>query len=432
MVNAYAEKSVSGTLMVYKRPGLTSTIVLPAGSGQGIFNWLGDIYVIIGGNFYKNTTLISAALSGSGLYTFSSTRGATPTLFLHNSTFAWKYDSVNGLVVVDPPQFGTLADGQAYLDGTTYVMLPDATIYGSGINAVDSGSWGALTYIVAQSEPDQGIMLEKQLVYVVALKQWSVEIFYDAGNPSGSPLGAVQGAKINLGCRAAGSVCNIEGKLFWVSAARNGNVGVVTMESLKLQSIATDPIVRLLQQADFTVVWSFGIKINGHSFYVLTLKNSNLTLVYDASTGLWSQWTDANGNYFPFVSATFSTNQQILLQHETNGIIYTMDQVHFTDNGAIIPVDIYTPNYDGGTRIKKVLWKVDFVADQTPGSIVLARNSDDDYQTWTNFRTLDLSKKRAYLTNCGTFFQRAYHFHHTGNVPFRIQAVDLHLEIGSL
>jgi hypothetical protein len=313
-----------------------------------------------------------------------------------------------------------------------YVMQSNAHVWGSNINAIDNNSWNVLNYLIAQIEPDAGVALAKQLVYVIAFKQWSVEVFYDAANAAGSPLGTVQGAKLNVGCVSAGAVCDIEGSLLWISAARSGNVGVMLMDNLKSQQVSTPAIERLLQQANYGTVWSFGLRIGGHRFYVVTLKLSNLTLVYDLTTGLWSQWTDANGNYFPFVGATFSSSNQVLLLHETNGIVYELDQVHYTDNGAIITVDIIAPNYDGGTRKIKFLSKLDIIADQTAGSVLLVRNSDDDYKTWTNFRQIDLNRKRPYLINCGSFYQRAYHFRHAGNCPFRIEGVELQIETGSI
>jgi hypothetical protein len=73
-----------------------------------------------------------------------------------------------------------------------------------------------------------------------------------------------------------------------------------------------------------------------------------------------------------------------------------------------------------------------FNADQTDGSVLYVRASEDDYQTWSNFRKVDLSKKRPILTGLGTFYRRAYHFRHYCNTKFRIRSVDLQMDIGTL
>ncbi len=289
-----------------------------------------------------------------------------------------------------------------------------------------------MNVIIAQIEPDKGVFVSKQLTYVIAFKQWSTEVFYDAANSTGSPLGTVPGAKLNHGCRAAGSVAEAGGVLFWVGQNREGFSGVFTMEGLQLIPISTPPIERLLQQADFTTTWAFAFKLAGHKFYVLTLKVSNLTLVYDASSALWYQWTDASGNYFPFVACTFNTTQQVLLQHESDGHLYLLENTNVTDEGSIITFDLYTPLFDGQTRKRKTLIRMDFIADQLNGSVLQVRNSDDDYQSWSNFRRVDLSKKQPFLTNCGTFRKRAYHFRHACNTKMRLQAVELDLLLGSL
>lgn len=338
-----------------------------------------------------------------------------------------------------PLQFVTIgypamtARGSAYLDGTMYVMIPAtpaAAIFGSGINDLTPPAWEPLNFILVQIEPDQGVCLAKQLIYVIAFKQWSTEVFYDVGNPVGSPLGPVEGGKISFGCRSAESVCELEDTLLYVSTTRAGNVGVRMIRNLKDEKVSTPPIDRLLQQASFTEVWSLGINLSGHQFYILTLKSANLTLVYDLSTKLWSRWTDTNGNYFPFVSSTFNALGQILIQNEADGCLYQMDSVHYTDAGSTITVDIITPPYDGGTRKKKTLNKMDVLGDQIAGAVVKVRVSDNDYQSWTNFRTLDLNRARPYLIGCGSFYKRAWHFRHANNTPFRIGEIEPHMDVG--
>lgn len=145
--------------------------------------------------------------------------------------------------------------GIAYLDGYIEVMTPDATIWSSDAN--EPNSWALDSNIVAQIEADQGVYISKQLVYVLAFKKYSVEMFYDAGNATGSPLSPVQGAKVSVGCRHANSVAQMEGTIFWVSQARDGGTAVYLMDNVKPAQISTPPIERLLQQADYTTVYSW-------------------------------------------------------------------------------------------------------------------------------------------------------------------------------
>ena len=320
--------------------------------------------------------------------------------------------------------------GLAYLDGYINVMTPDATIWSSDANEPDS--WPLDSNIVAQIEADKAVYLSKQLVYLLALKKYSIEMFYDAGNAAGSPLSSVQGAKVSVGCRHANTVAQMEGTMFWVSQARDGGTAVYLMDNVKSQQISTPSIERLLQQADYTTVYSWCARVAGHRYYCVTLAASNLSLVYDLTSQQWYQWTDSNGNYLPYVSASYTGDNQAIFQHATNGKMYQLEIVNTTDEGAAITMDLYTPNYDGGARLRKFVKSMDIIADQTNGSVLQVRVSDDDYQTWSNFRDVDLSKIRPRLTDCGTFRRRAYHFRHSSNTPLRIQAVELWIDPGTL
>lgn len=439
LVNCYSEKTQEGDYQIYKRVGLTASSQPSGGAatGRGLWNWLGDIYSIFGSKLYKNGVDVSGIINldtTNGLYRFDSCKGASPKLQLGNGVKGYNYNSGSGLVLITDVDFpAAFVKGWSYLDGTTYVMTQAAAIQGSDIN--DPVNWDSLNTITAQIEPDRGVALAKQLVYTIAFKEWSTEIFYDAGNATGSPLGTVQGAKLNYGCAHEGSVTSLDGMLLWVSTNREGNAQVMLMDGLKAGIVSTDAVERLLDNADFSTetVYSFGFK-EAHRFYVLTLKTANLTLVYDIDEKMWSQWTDANGNYFPIVAIASNSAMVHYLQHESNGRIYTASPTDYTDNGDTITVDIYTPNFDGGTNRRKQMNMLKFVADQVPGSTLQVRKNDQDFTTdkWSNFRYVDLSRKQPVLPNCGMFVRRAYNFRHQSHTAFRMRAVEMQIDLGTL
>ena len=274
--------------------------------------------------------------------------------------------------------------------------------------------------------------MAKQLVYVVCIKQWTTEVFVDAGNATGSPLGPVENLQQPYGCATQDSVQDIESTLFWISNNRTASRQVVMMRGLQIIVASTAAIDRLLQNADLSVVYSLQFKINGHSFYILTIKNSNLTLAYDINQNRWDQWTDENGNYWPYIASTFDSSGNHILQHESNGSLYYLNSTYYTDDGVQIPVTIITPAFDAGVRRKKQCNQLEFISDQVPGSALTVQYTDDDYQTWSNPRLVNLGSKRALLLNLGTFRRRAFKFIHAKPTQFRVQAVELQMDIGSL
>jgi hypothetical protein len=336
----------------------------------------------------------------------------------------------------------THVKGWAYLDGTLYVMDANSNIYGTSTLAYgaiggldDPRVWDPLNVIVARTGHGGGVALAKHLSYVVALKGHNTEYFYDAANPLGSPLAPVQGAFSNHGCASADSVQDLQETVMWVTATQLGGPQVALLRDLAITIVSTPSIERLLRAADFTSVASWSLEHYGHKFYGVTIKNSNITLVYDLDQNLWYQWTDSEGDYWKIVSHTSGTLQQpSFVQHETNGKLYlaAADYIYPTDDGTLIPVDIYTPNFDGEVDRRKTLSAMHFVVDQKTGSKLYVRVSDDDYQTWTNFREVNLGLKHPVLINCGTFIRRAWHFFHKANTPMRLKAVALQIDLGTL
>jgi hypothetical protein len=439
LVNGYMEKGTEqGEYFLIKRAGLLQTGATKTGNGLGVYNWLGDTYRIQGATIYKNDIALAGAVNGTlnttAVYRFSACLGGTPALQFGNGAASYNYDGTTLSVIAGANFPATVVKGWAYLDGTTYVMDSKASIRGCTTLNAPTVWTDILNAIIAQIEPDAGVALAKQLVYVIAFKQWTTEVFYDAANPTGSPLGPVQGAKINHGCVNADSVQELDGALLWIGTNRSSSAQVFMMEGLKVQVVSTKPIERILDGADFTTVYTLGIKYEGHRFYVITLKNSNITLVYDMTDGLWAQWTDSAGNYFPIVSSTYTTTTGRILQHETNGKTYAFDDTYYTDDGAVITVDLYTPNFDGGVRRKKQLNQMRFVGDKTAGSVLQVRVNDYDFdaKNWTNFRKVDMGVDSPLLSNCGSFRRRAHHFRHQSNTSLRIQAIELQMDLGVL
>lgn len=442
LVNCYMETKREGQqteYWIYERFGMTSSSQPSGGAatGRGIFNWLGNIYSIFGDKVYKDGVAQAGTVdTTNGVYRFDSCLGATPKLQLGNGVKGYNYDSGGGLVVISDGDFPTsFVKGWAYLNGTTYVgRSVDGGIQGDETN--DPTDWDPLNVIIAQIEPDLNKALGKQLVYVVDLKQWSGEVFYDAGNATGSPLGRVEGSKFNWGCLSADSVRELDGALLWLGSTKSGSPEVILLNNLKAEAVSTKPIERLIQNATVSAgnVFSWTLKQAGHRFYVLTLKADNLTLAFDLDEREWCQWTDASGNYLPIVDSTMNSSLQTLLQHESDGRIYIADLTAATDNGSLIQVDIYTPNFDGGVRSRsKMLGRMNVIADVQAGSTLQVRVNDADYAptAWTNFRPVDMGQKRPFLTDCGSFYRRAHNFRHRCNVRMpRIQAIELQLDVG--
>lgn len=449
LINCYAELNrKTGNYAVEKRPGSITYDDGHTGSGFGIYRWVNDLYAIWGdGTITKNGANLAVGLNTvGGYYRFVQTQGI-PRLVFGNGLAAYYTDGATVTQISDPDFPNVFVRGWAYLDGTLYVMRPDGGIQGSGID--DPTTWDPLNLIFAEQESDDGVALAKQNNFVVALKQWTTEFFYDAKNPTGSPLAPYTSYYLNFGIANEGSLAEGDGILLWASSNRSGSIHIVKLENLAFEIVSTPDIDRLLENKTAFEMRSVFLKIAGHRFYVLDVVTLPFTLVYDLDQKKWYEWTDSDpasttGGQWPFVSIAQDALGTHVGQHTSNGAIYALAPdyiypVDYGDNvsgqivGGFSPqVDIYTPNFDFGVNRNKMLNAFYFLTDVVKGSVLQVRHSDDDYTTWSGFRPVSFAEKRPFVRDEGTFFRRAYNFRHVKPTKFRISDTDLQMDLCTL
>lgn len=406
----------------------------------------------------------------------------------------------------------TTVPGIAYLDGYFFVMDENAVIYNCALGSPTS--WNALDFISANIEPGAGVAIAKSQNYVIAMKSWSTEFFYDAGNAVGSPLDPVLSAFTLVGCASGESVASIEGTIAWVSKTRQKGRSVHVMNGLQQQKVSTPDVERILNADNMQNIYAYGLKVSGHSFYVLGLRNSNLTLVYDITSDTWSQWTTIGPNlglqkvmylqryggnlyvqnnsiwsplnlqlgdtlylsgstnefsdpmpiydgiytvlgfdgvnvligpdpapwytgiatsnvapiaetYFKYTRYVFSAGKDLLL-HETTGALVEIKDGVYQDEGFPIATVIRTGKLDLGNEDRKTIGQIRVIGNKVGGPAMI-RWSDDDYTTFSTFRTVDLSSEQARLTRCGSFRRRSFELRHVANSPVQVAALELEI-----
>lgn len=457
LVNAFAEKDPNtGEWIVQKRIGYSLDYSVPNMYANGMYSYAWqwgaapNVYSIFTdgsgahATMYKDGAVFGAPIGIQGYQAgqnyFFVEDNANPhrhLIFGNGLTIYYADGYVGTWTAPTLPSHGKIV-GLAYLDQTIYCMDVYGTIFNSAFN--DPSTWSG-SQVTANAIPGDGIALVSQLNYVIALKTNSMEVFYDAANPPpGSPLSPVPGALSNYGC-VLGTAQVIDDLVFFCTSNRTVSPQVVRLDNLQVRIVSVPPVEKMLDQipvvyTSVTVVSSWTFKHGGHRFYGITFQGTStqpgFTLVYDIDQNLWYQWTDQYGNYWPVNAMAADGLGRHVLQGMLDGNVYLFegDYEYPTDNGIVSPVEIYTPNTDFGTRKHKILSKMYFNTDQTPGSILYVSRSDDDYQTWSIPRRVDLSKKRPEMRNEGTFTRRAYHFRHVSPTPLRIRSVDLLMKMG--
>lgn len=468
LINGYVEYDPSDReYWIYKRPGLSvnNSILTAAGAGLGIYQspsiaGLFSLFAVNGGTLTQGgSTLTNFIVPRFNQPYIFETINSNPLTVVMVSPFTQYLISPStnflpGGNVLDitsliPATSGinlpSLAVGSAYLDGTLYVMDTKGNIFGSNLN--DASIWNPLNVIAASATSDQGMAIAKQLNYVIAFKQTAAQVFFNNSNPApGSPLSQVPDSIIPLGCYAPYSVKGIDNSLFWVSSNESVSPQVVQLDALVPKVISTPAVERILEGAQVDTqfggdgITGWTLKLGGHRYYGMLIFNLNICLVYDIDQQAWYIWTDASGsNPFPAIGTSYQgalatgiSGPHII--QTANGKIYNIDSKNTNDNGLLFPVDIYTPNFDGGVDRQKTLNLLKFNADMYAGSVLNVRYNDNDFdeEDWSNFRNIDLDQERPFIDNEGSFYRRAYHLRHLCNTPLRIKSGDLSLSLGSL
>lgn len=431
MVNCFAEASPVGSAAV-KRPGTAAVRATAAGTSQGTFMVSGVPFAIQNDILYNITTGATTAITSVTVpnQQYSTVSDVPLGLSLLKSPSGlWKFDGLTITKVTDVNYPALTVDGVTELDGTYYVMASDGTVRGSALN--DPLTWPALNFLGADSILGTGAGIQRHLNYIVAFYSRGTQFYYDAGNSPGIALGPVGNASWTTGCGVGRSIAEISDTTFFLSGTKQFGRTIQQFSGLSMAQVSNPFIEKILNRSNLSAVHSFGIKTSGHSFYVLTLVDIGVTLVYDIITSEWQQWTSVvNGveQYFTGINYV-GTAAQDLLQDTSTGTVVSMSQTLYTDTTGTINFRIVTPAYDFGT-LKWKRYAAMFLLADTVSANVSLRYSDDDYQTFSVYRTVDMSSVRKMLQRCGRSRRRSWELLHTANTPLRLYSMQLDMTVG--
>jgi hypothetical protein len=316
-----------------------------------------------------------------------------------------------------------------FVDGYYVVGTPDGLLYNS--NVEDPTTWQAINYIGVVSDADKLVAIGRTINYIVAMGSETTEFFYDAGTSPGSPFLPYQNSVLQFGAAGEDTLVQMDNTLVWVSTNRQKGFQVMALAGQTPQIISNQYIERIINNADPDQMYAFSIKTAGHSLYILTLKDTGYTLVYDMAQHGWTYWTSTENNvegYFKLIHYTKFQDKN-LLQHETNGKSYIFNQNYYNDYGNPITVLCRTPLVDFGNNDRKFFSGAQVVGDKVD-SYCLLRYTNDDYQNYSNWVTINLSSPKSQANRLGQGRRRSFDLLHADNVPLRLQYLEIDFEQG--
>ena len=454
MVNCFVEKTDNGGAIV-KRPG-TQYVSVAVGTvpvAQGQFAFLNKQYYIVNDNIYPSGNtgaavpipIVSLTVAGSPYFFISTVQAGAPNTILENAIGElWTFNGTVTVKVTDANYISAqVAPGMAYLDGVYYAMRLNGQVIGSAIN--DPTTWPALDFAQADVTYGGGISLQRHLNYILAFYEKGLQVYWDANaapNTQGIALLPVLSASFRTGCFSAQSIVELQDICLFMSLSTQSGVQIQMMQGLQLQVVSTPFVEKILNNTNLEKtspgIWSFGIITQGHQFYVLTLTPLNVTLVCDITMNTWETWSSVVGGVEQFFTGRFylSGNDQSglpvldgdLLQDIETGRQMQMVGNVFVDATGPINVTAITPPYDWNTSNWKRFNQMAQLADSINTTIGVSF-SDDDYQTFSSPRDIDLNGPRNQLRRCGESRRRIWKMFHQDNTPLRLYEMRMDMDI---
>lgn len=353
-VNLFCERIESGTgndgaqYTMYQAPGYQELLTLGSTPGRGAAS-NGDqgYFVVAGPTFFLADASFGAVsnLTDRPAYiVVGTTEGHQVLVASDNATYS--FDTVSHVFtnvgsqtsVSYPTTIGFLG---------TYGLRLDPALSQVGFSAPnDFTTWNALDVFRREDRPDRWMRLLVVGKEVWLFGEYTTSIYYLSDSAT-TPFRPIPSVSVEAGIMAIDSACVVDGSAMWVGQSADGWGIVYLSEGYTPRRVSTHGIEDTLRALSRSGRLQYGegstYQENGHVFYLLTFPsdgdNLGITLVYDATEGLWHKRGDYNGlQYVELDTRAQFTNtggdDVMLTLSRTSGKIYMQSSSYYTNTAG--------------------------------------------------------------------------------------------------
>lgn len=426
------------TYRAVKRDGCSAFSYIPESANiRGMHYWEDENKLFIAYDIYVDIVNVATGVRTSHLGFFEA--GTGPVSFTEfyfdngdvlvicgDGLRLWSVNKAEAYVQTTDPDLPTpFIPSLVFLDGYLFLVKAGTSdIYNSDLNS--TLNWTPGNFLTAEMLPDTVKGISRLNNYLIAFGTSSIEYFFDAGNPSGSPLQRNDTPVKQIGF--LGGYAAYGNKIFIVGQYANTTPELYVLEDFKVDEVNLPQLRRFMGES---VTYSAAIVTNGgHDFYVLSFGNETFAL--DLETKLWTIWKFQLDSNFPItysalIKNTASFSSIVSVTGKAN--LFQFLPTVYQDNAQNFDFEgILDRNYFN-TQRKKYMSRL-IVAGDRVNSTLAINYTDDDYQTFSAERTVSLNQDRPTLTRLGSFFSRAFRFRHRDNTPCRLFMFELDYNIG--
>ena len=421
-----------------------ASTVTPTGTGL-----VGDYIISVssGTGIYVGMQASGTGVANNALVT--NVNGTTITLSLPNTdavsgTITFVDLGSNGVLTPSLNSFpaGPFVSGAVFLDNYIFIGTTDNRIYNSNLG--DPTTWQALSYLKFEQTADTLVGIVKHLNYLVAFGNNSTQFFYDAGTYPGSPLALAASYTSEIGCASGDSIVATSNTVLWIGKTRTYGKCVYAMDGVSATKVSTSNIDRHIEADDLSYVTAYCYKVSGHTLYILTLHNTQKTLVYDLDEKQWYTWTQyaMASNTQPNPGTYYESYFRGTYYAEMDNIPYVLDDDNaklyyfstniYQDDGQPIYCRSVTDIRDNGSTKRKFYGRCEIVGDKVQGGVMQISHTGNDYASYSTPRSVDLNAPRSQVYLSGADRRRAWQFLCTSNVPLRLDAAEIDFRIGEM
>ena len=427
----------------------TITINVPSTVTPTATGLVGDYIISVssGAGIYVGMQASGTGVANNALVT--NVNGTTITLSLPNTdavsgTITFVDLGSNGVLTPSLNSFpaGPFVSGAVFLDNYIFIGTTDNRIYNSNLG--DPTTWQALSYLKFEQTADTLVGIVKHLNYLVAFGNNSTQFFYDAGTYPGSPLALAQSYTSEIGCASGDSIVATSNTVLWIGKTRTYGKCVYAMDGVSATKVSTSNIDRHIEADDLSYVTAYCYKVSGHTLYILTLHNTQKTLVYDLDEKQWYTWTQyaMASNTQPNPGTYYESYFRGTYYAEMDNIPYVLDDDNaklyyfstniYQDDGQPIYCRSVTDIRDNGSTKRKFYGRCEIVGDKVQGGVMQISHTGNDYASYSTPRSVDLNAPRSQVYLSGADRRRAWQFLCTSNVPLRLDAAEIDFRIGEM
>lgn len=394
IVNCFAEKADGDrasefALMAIPGLDLLSDISSEAVRGSHV---MGNVlYVVAGSSLYSVSQTGEASLIGSiagGGPVRMADNGDELAIAARPTGYVYSGGALH--IPVDLPAVADVV----YIDGYFVWVINDSDqcIY-SGIN--DGLSYDLLDVFTAEGSPDGlvGLVNDHRELQLYGGK--TIEIFYNSGGADNA-FERQGNAFIERGCFDRDSIVKIDNSVHFFGDDRI----VYRLDGYTPIRISTHAIEYQLRNA--TYARGFTYTQEGHKFYILTSDVG--TFGYDMATGAWHERQSFGLVNYRVGGALAAWGRTVMTDAYT-GKLYYPNMETYTENGALISVEIGLPSLGDGTRRRTCYsFQVDCGTGvglndgQGANPMIMARYSKDGGRTYSSEMWVSMGLIGKYLT----------------------------------